>query len=123
MIGALMTQDRRVHPRLPVRLLVQHQTEPESAFEVDYAVDLSQGGLFLQTSRALEPNSTLHLQFAPARDARVIECFCRVARVTPDGVGAAFLQLDDGASALLTEVLGQPPMVPMTPAAGHELRA
>lgn len=117
-----MGSERRQHPRLAVRLLVQHQSTPEAAFEVDYATDLSQGGFFLNTTQRLEPNATLHVQFAPARDARVVEAFCRVARITPQGVGATFLSLDGDGAALIAEVLASTPL-PKVAAEGAAPRA
>ncbi len=103
-IALPMSHERRAHARHPVRILVQHQAGA-LAPEIDYATDLSRGGLFVQTRRVPGPNDTIHVQFAPGRDARTVEAFCRVARVTPDGFGAAFVALDDGAQGLLEQLL------------------
>ena len=63
----LETADRRRHPRSPVTLLVQHQTEAGASHEVDYATDLSPGGLFIRTARTARPGATLQIQFSPNR--------------------------------------------------------
>ena len=105
MVRPLMSQERRQHSRHPVRILVQHHENTDAPYEVDYASDLSTGGLFI-SSRTFAPlGSTIHVQFAPAKDARMVEAFCRVARVTPTGVGAEFLQMDPASTELLENVL------------------
>lgn len=92
-------------PRSQVRFLVQHQSNPEEGFEVDYATDLSRGGLFISTRKSLPPQSTVHVQFAPAKDARLVSAFCRVTHVTPQGVGAQFVSLDADSAKLLDATL------------------
>ncbi len=92
-------------PRSPVRLLVQHQSSVDGGIDVDYATDLSKGGLFLATQKPLPPQSTLHVQFAPAKDARLVSAFCRVTHVTPAGVGTEFINLDVDSAKLLDAAL------------------
>jgi hypothetical protein len=100
-----MPSDRRAHARHPVRLLVQHQAGERTPV-VDYATDVSRGGLFVRTRHLPGRDETVHVQFAPAKDARTVEAFCRVARVTEEGFGAAFVALDDGAQGLLAQMFG-----------------
>ena len=100
-----MNSDRRAHPRHSVRILVQHAAQTDSEYEVDYATDLSTGGLFINTQATPAPGSTIHVQFAPAKDARMVEAFCRVARVTEQGVAAQFVQMDASSTELLQAVL------------------
>lgn len=83
---------------------MQHQAHADLPAEVDYATDVSPGGLFIKTSKPAAANSTIHVQFHPAKDGRVVEAFCKVTRVTDEGMGAAFLQLDPSATRLLTEM-------------------
>lgn len=108
-----MQIERRRHSRTPVRLLVQHQADVDAPVEIDYATDLSPGGLFLRTRNPPAPSAMFHLQFAPARDARLVEAFCRVARVTGEGVGVEFIQLDGRSAAVLEDVLGVAPVAAM----------
>jgi hypothetical protein len=97
--------ERRQTPRHNVRLLVRHQSDGENAPVVDYASDLSHGGLFIQTSRAVNKDETLQVEFAPMRDARLVVAFCRVARVTENGIGAEFVRLDDESKEALDAAL------------------
>jgi hypothetical protein len=99
--------ERRQTPRQSVRLLVRHQSDGEMSPVVDYASDLSHGGLFIQTSRAVQKDETLQVEFAPMRDARLVVAFCRVARVTANGIGAEFVQLDDDSKQALNEALSE----------------
>ncbi len=89
-----------------MRFLVQHQAAVDDAAEVDYASDLSRGGLFIATSRPLAKRSTLHVQFAPRKDAQLISAFCQVTDVTPQGVTAAFVNLDAESEQLIASALG-----------------
>ncbi len=47
----------------------------------------------------------MQVQFSPNRDSNLVHAFCRVARVTPEGMGAAFLALDPEATALVARAL------------------
>lgn len=100
-----MSVERRSHPRIPVRILVQHHAGDEHRIEVDYATDLSPGGLFIRTAKPHAADSTLHVRFSPNRGAQMVEAFCRVTRVTVDGMGAAFLHLDAETTAMLKAAL------------------
>lgn len=100
--------ERRQTPRHAVRLLVRHQSDGELSPVVDYASDLSAGGLFIQTSRAVRQNETLQVEFAPMRDARLVVAFCRVARITASGIGAEFVQLDQESKEALNAALTTP---------------
>jgi len=73
--------------------------------EVDYASDLSRGGLFISTRKPMTPKETLHVQFAPRKDAQLISAFCRVKEVRPDGVAAEFVALDAEAEQLIASAL------------------
>jgi hypothetical protein len=97
--------ERRSMPRSSVRILVQHQSHPGEDFQVDYATDLSRGGLFIATQKPLTAQSTVHVQFAPAKDARLVSAFCKVTHVTPAGVGAQFISLDADSAQLLDAAL------------------
>jgi hypothetical protein len=93
--------ERRRHPRFPVRFLVQHHEGVDDAYEVDYARDMSRGGLFIETTRTFAPLTTLHVQFAPNKDAQLVSAFCRVTRITPGGVGAEFIAIDSESLTLM----------------------
>lgn len=97
--------ERRIAHRKPVRFLVQHQSSAEAGYEVDYASDLSAGGLFIASRATPPPRSTVHVQFAPGRDAPLVSAFARVTHVTPEGFGAAFIGLDAEASHAISAAL------------------
>jgi hypothetical protein len=86
-------------------VLVQHQATLTSPQRVDWATNLSRSGLFIHTALPAEPGTTVHVQFAPQKDTRLVSAYCRVARVTPNGMGAEFVQIDPEAQALLRRVL------------------
>lgn len=88
-----------------MRFLVQHQATVDDAGDVDYATDLSRGGLFISTQKAFEPKATLHVQFAPKKDARLVSAFCRVKEVTPTGVCAEFIGLDAESEQLIVSAI------------------
>jgi hypothetical protein len=101
----MLRPERRRFPRLPVTLLVQHQATVDAPQQVDYATDLSQGGLFIDTEVPAEVGAVVQVEFAPQRDSRLISAYCKVTRVTPRGMGAEFVQLDSESQALLRRVL------------------
>lgn len=88
-----------------MRFLVQHQAAADDSFDVDYATQLSLAGLFISTQKPLEPKATLHVQFAPKKDARLVSAFCRVQEVTEQGVRAEFVGLDPEAEQLIVAAL------------------
>lgn len=100
--------DRRVAPRVPVRLLVQYQVSSGESFDIDYATDLSRGGLFIETRKPFAADSTLHVQFAPHRDSQLVSAFCRVTHVTTEGIGAQFVSLDAESEQLIAAAIGAP---------------
>jgi hypothetical protein len=103
--------ERRRHTRTAVRFLAQHQAGVDGEVEVDYVSDVSRSGLFIETRRVPSLASTLHVQFAPMKDASLVSAFCRVARVTPRGIGVEFLSLDAAGQALIASC--QAPSMPV----------
>jgi hypothetical protein len=92
-----------------MRFLVQHQGGTDESFDVDYATNLTRGGLFISTGKLLTPKSTLHVQFAPKKDAQLISAFCQVTDVTPEGVAAQFVSLDEEAEQLIAQACALAP--------------
>lgn len=87
------------------RFLVQHQAAVDDAVDVDYASELSRGGLFISTTKLLAPKATLHVQFAPKKDAHLVSAFCRVKEVRADGIAAEFVSLDAESELLIAQAL------------------
>ncbi len=88
-----------------MRFLVQHQGGIDEAFDVDYATNLSHSGLFISTHKALTPQSTLHVQFAPKKDAQLVSAFCLITDVSAEGVNARFVSLDAESERLIAQAL------------------
>ena len=88
-----------------MRFLVQHQAAINDSLDVDYASNLSRGGLFISTSKPIAPKTTLHVQFAPKKDAQLVSAFCRVKEVRPDGVSAEFIGLDAESEQLIAAAI------------------
>jgi len=88
-----------------MRFLVQHQGGSDESFDIDYASNLTRGGLFISTHKALAPKSTLLVQFAPKKDAQLVSAFCQVMNVTDEGVNAQFVSLDAESEQLIAQAL------------------
>ena len=89
----------RIHPRIPAVLEVEFRTA--GAFLVAYSVNLSKGGIFLETSTFLPLGTEVALRFN-VPDEGVIDVRGVVAwtRTTPEpgkprGMGIEFGQLDE----------------------------
>jgi len=54
-------EERRTHPRLPVLIPVEYSNV--SDFFVDYALDISHGGMFIATDRDIEPGTDVEIRF------------------------------------------------------------
>lgn len=94
-----------MNPTHSKSFLVQHQAQADDGLDVDYARDLSRGGLFITTRKPMSPKATFHVQFSPRKDAQLVSAFCRVTHVTEEGVGAEFVNLDAESARLLEAAL------------------
>lgn len=92
-----MSSDRR-QPRLPISLKVQYRTT--GAFLVAYSINLSKGGIFLETSEPLEVGEHVSLQFeVPGGGSLAVDGVVAWVRQgsedgLPDGMGVQFENLD-----------------------------
>jgi type IV pilus assembly protein PilZ len=93
-----MTEDRR-EPRLPISLSVGWRTT--GAFLVSYSINLSKGGIFLETTEPLAVGEPLTLEFdvPGAGTLRVDGVVAWVRQGStdgmPDGMGIQFQELDE----------------------------
>lgn len=69
--------DRRKKPRSIVRALVDY--ESDNTYLYDYSTDLSEGGIFIETSKPLKTGSNLTLRFTLPNVDRVFEVKGKVA--------------------------------------------
>ena len=103
--------DRRKHPRVPLNLLVQYRFDTFDEFMAEYAADLSEGGLFIETDEPREVGEMIYLQFALRDGTRLIEGLGRVARIVPPegddpgGMGVEFVSLDGDSQDLVAEAV------------------
>ena len=100
--------ERRRHPRRTVKLMVEHHAPRARDAARDYATDLSSGGMFLRTSRRSTLGETLEVEIAPDSPeaaGKTIKAICEVTRVTPEGIGTHFTQLDPDSALLLNLII------------------
>jgi uncharacterized protein (TIGR02266 family) len=89
--------DRR-QPRLPISLEVAYRTA--GAFLVSYSVNLSKGGIFIETSTPLSPGENVSLRFeVPGEGPFEVDGVVAWVRTAdgnglPDGMGVQFSALD-----------------------------
>ncbi|HTJ40852.1 MAG TPA: TIGR02266 family protein [Kofleriaceae bacterium] len=91
----------REHPRVPYAVEVEFRTA--SSFLVAYSVNLSRGGLFLETEADVPVGSEIGLKFA-VPGAGALDLFGRVAwkrgRESPDGPPGLGIEFEDVAQTL-----------------------
>lgn len=105
----------RSKPRRSACLLVRYGVEDQLSLH-DYTINLSHGGLFLETSKVLPVETPLTLEFIVPGSEEEILCKGRVAWVNqggplsakpnlPNGFGVAFNELSQGDLERLTDYL------------------
>ena len=102
--------ERRVHPRLPLKMLVQYRLASMEEFLRDHAVNLSAGGMFLRSQEPLPEGSMVYLQFRLRDGSPLIEGLGRVVHVNPPehpvpGMGIEFVNLDDDSRRRIDDIL------------------
>ena len=100
-----MNRDRRIHNRKYVQLLVQHQPIDAAVASIDYASDLSIGGLFIATKSPLPAMTRFQVQFSPSRDERMITADCEVTHVKSTGMGVRFQSIDAASVKLIDSLV------------------
>lgn len=103
-------------PRIPAHLKVRFGVEGERALE-EFSVNLSSGGMFLETKRLMPSDTPLRLEFDLPAPRYTIQCRGRVAWVNelraegrcnphlPAGMGVQFVDLSLDDLALLREYI------------------
>jgi type IV pilus assembly protein PilZ len=100
-----MSQDDRRQPRLPISLKVAYRTA--GAFLVSYSVNLSKGGIFLETQTPLAVGETVSLEFeVPGAGELHVDGLVAWIRQgstdgMPDGMGIQFNELDERYGGLI----------------------
>jgi uncharacterized protein (TIGR02266 family) len=99
------SNERRVHPRLPICLPVQYKST--SDFYVDYALDISHGGMFVATEEKIEVGTPISVRFAIPEMEYPFEASGVVVRtaVKPnEGVGIRFDPLSKNARDIIEQL-------------------
>jgi hypothetical protein len=93
--------EKRRHPRMPVILKVKRAATVHQPEQVDYATDLSEGGLFIRTDNRPRVGTYMKLEFTPLPGSLSVTTECRVVRVSSEGVAIEFTSLDSDSRQLL----------------------
>ena len=109
-VTRLLFKERYTSPRFDVHLPVYYGVLPQKLV-CDYAVDLSTGGLFLETKQVVPVGTLLNVAFTLPGSGTTIMCMARVSWLNgpvvrrelllPSGMGLEFLDIDNqGASSI-----------------------
>ncbi len=105
----------RAHPRFPIPTLVDLQLE-DGSYRHDFSVNVSQGGMYLESDRVLSSGTKATLRFVLPNLDWVFEIFAEVTWVVKvseeekldgkkDGYGLIFNSMDDKDREKLTTYL------------------
>ncbi len=103
-------RERRVHPRLPLKMLVQVRMHDLDEFMRVYAANISVGGMFIRSTAPHPVGANIYLQFRLDDGSTVIEGLGKVVHVNPPehpspGMGVEFVSLDDESRALIDSII------------------
>ena len=103
-------RERRRYPRVALNLLIQYRVDSFEEFLAEYAVNLSMGGVFIETKEPRPEGTMVYFQFALRNGTRLIEGLGRIVRVNPPdslhpGMGIEFTNLDEDSRALIRSVV------------------
>ncbi|MBI5511258.1 MAG: TIGR02266 family protein [Deltaproteobacteria bacterium] len=102
--------DRRVYPRLPLKLVVQFRLHDLQEFMREFAVNVSAGGMFIRSTDPYPKGAFVYLQFRLADGAKLIEGLAKVVHVNPPahavpGMGLEFVNLDAASQELIDRIV------------------
>ncbi len=88
-------RERRIHPRLPLKMLVQFRMHDMNEFMRDHAVNISAGGMFICTTAPHPVGSMVYLQFRLVDGANLIETMDQIKAELADmnGPSGDFIDL------------------------------
>ena len=107
----MIDENQRRHERASINLEVQYRTT--GSFLVSYSVNLSKGGLFLETSNLLPVGSRLSVRFVIPGAELAVETQAQVMWVRPSvtdeglpiGMGVRFEHLEDRMGAIIDQIV------------------
>lgn len=119
--GHLQIIEREAH-RVPARMLVRYGKDGEQIL-TDFTVNLSTGGVFIETGHTFGPDEALLVSFVLPERVAELRCRARVAWVNlpearlkpllPPGIGVQFLDLSESARAELLAFVKQQLLSPL----------
>jgi uncharacterized protein (TIGR02266 family) len=108
-------------PRFKVRLLIYYSLEP-LRFRADYSVNLSSGGVYLETTDVLPVDTHLFMMFKLPGSDNVIKCKSRVAWTLdlgtfkkpslPSGMGLQFIDITKESLRAIRDFFNNNDMLP-----------
>jgi len=90
--GSLKSKCRRQHLRKPLHMPVRYTNGDGPSMGVIRNISL--GGVFISTRKALSPGQSLSVSFSPADFEKIVWITGDIMRVTPEGVGVKFRSMD-----------------------------
>ena len=109
-------EEQRRFPRTPISTLVQYRFSSLDEFMAEYSVNLSPGGIFVQSDDPPEAGAAVYLQFSLADGSRLIEGLGKVVRVVtaeqkqgPAGFGVEFQDFDEESLSLIEKLCSSRP--------------
>lgn len=102
--------NKRRNRRVDLNLLVQYRFDTFDDFMSEYAADISEGGMFIETEEPRAVGDMIYLQFALRDGTRLIEGLGRVAWSSGagsrrPGMGIEFVNMDGGSQDLVRTVI------------------
>ena len=103
-------ENRRKSERVDAGFVIQVKCDTYDQFLQEHAINISQGGIFIQTSQSYSVGTLLHFQFTSIDQGELIDGLGRVVHVTEDesgnfGVGLEFLNLSDESEEVIQQIV------------------
>ncbi len=83
-------KDKRRHPRKTALISVECATESVSF--TDTILDISEGGVFIETDAPFDIGQEIMMNFSPSESENPITVSGKVVRVDPNGIGVEFVK-------------------------------
>ena len=102
--------NRRKNTRVDAGFVIQVKCDTFDQFLEEHAVNISQGGIFIQTNQAYTVGTLLHFQFTSIDQGELIDGLGRVVHVQEGpggshGIGLEFLNLSEQSEDMINEIV------------------
>ena len=109
--------EKRKFNRVPLQMMVQYRLDTFDSFISEYSLNVSEGGMFIETTSPRPEGSYVYLQFQLKDGTKIIEGIGQVVRVNkPEditnpnmkaGMGIEFVNLDEDSVKLIQKILSE----------------